>query len=145
MDVAYQDDIYVDDRTIDATSSACVASSGGRNDFKAIETLYGVGYRFGEDVRTRDLRSAGRRFSLRQGIMAVNIFAILILAGSLFYPSTVSRSPDPAASTGRSEVVMISHMMAAIPRVAPAAAGPAGPGFRSRLRIYDRDGARAYR
>ena len=50
MDVAYQDDIYVDDRTIDSHIKRLRrkfrAVDGG---FKAIETLYGVGYRFGEE------------------------------------------------------------------------------------------------
>ncbi|HET8613421.1 MAG TPA: response regulator transcription factor [Sphingomonas sp.] len=50
MDAAYQDDVYVDDRTIDSHIKRLrrkfrqVDSS-----FKAIETLYGVGYRFGEE------------------------------------------------------------------------------------------------
>jgi two-component system response regulator ChvI len=50
MDVAYQDDIYVDDRTIDSHIKRMRrkfrAIDGG---FGAIETLYGVGYRFGEE------------------------------------------------------------------------------------------------
>jgi two-component system, OmpR family, response regulator ChvI len=50
MDVAYQDDIYVDDRTIDSHIKRLRrkfrAVDGG---FKAIETLYGVGYRFAEE------------------------------------------------------------------------------------------------
>jgi len=50
MDVAYQDDIYVDDRTIDSHIKRMRrkfrAVDGG---FDAIETLYGVGYRFGEE------------------------------------------------------------------------------------------------
>ncbi|MGA9580646.1 MAG: response regulator transcription factor [Allosphingosinicella sp.] len=50
MDVAYQDDIYVDDRTIDSHIKRLrrkfrVADA----EFKAIETLYGVGYRFAEE------------------------------------------------------------------------------------------------
>jgi two-component system response regulator ChvI len=50
MDVAYQDDIYVDDRTIDSHIKRLrrkfrAADPG----FKGIETLYGVGYRFGEE------------------------------------------------------------------------------------------------
>jgi len=49
MDVAYQDDIYVDDRTIDSHIKRLrrkfrAVDSG----FKGIETLYGVGYRFAE-------------------------------------------------------------------------------------------------
>jgi two-component system response regulator ChvI len=50
MDVAYQDDIYVDDRTIDSHIKRCGASSGWwTTTSKAIETLYGVGYRFGRE------------------------------------------------------------------------------------------------
>jgi len=48
--MAYQDDIYVDDRTIDSHIKRLrrkfreVAS-----DFNAIDTLYGAGYRFTEE------------------------------------------------------------------------------------------------
>ena len=50
MDVAYQDDIYVDDRTIDSHIKRLRRKFRAvDNDFKAIETLYGVGYRFGEE------------------------------------------------------------------------------------------------
>jgi two-component system response regulator ChvI len=49
LDVAYSDDVYVDDRTIDSHIKRIrrkfrVAES----EFDAIETLYGVGYRFDE-------------------------------------------------------------------------------------------------
>jgi two-component system, OmpR family, response regulator ChvI len=50
MDVAYQDDIYVDDRTIDSHIKRMrrkFREVDGR--FRAIETLYGVGYRFAEE------------------------------------------------------------------------------------------------
>ena len=50
MDVAYQEDIYVDDRTIDSHIKRLRRKFRAVDDeFKAIETLYGVGYRFGED------------------------------------------------------------------------------------------------
>jgi len=50
MDVAYQDDIYVDDRTIDSHIKRMRRKFRAVDpDFKAIETLYGVGYRFGEE------------------------------------------------------------------------------------------------
>jgi two-component system response regulator ChvI len=50
MDVAYQDDIYVDDRTIDSHIKRMRRKFRAvDNSFKAIETLYGVGYRFGEE------------------------------------------------------------------------------------------------
>jgi two-component system response regulator ChvI len=50
MDTAYQDDVYVDDRTIDSHIKRLrrkfrSVDSG----FKAIETLYGIGYRFAEE------------------------------------------------------------------------------------------------
>src|SRR3954467_10793858 len=50
MDVAYKDDIYVDDRTIDSHIKRLRRKFREADpDFKAIETLYGVGYRFGEE------------------------------------------------------------------------------------------------
>ena len=50
MDVAYQDDIYVDDRTIDSHIKRMRRKFRAVDDsFKSIETLYGVGYRFAEE------------------------------------------------------------------------------------------------
>ena len=50
MDVAYQDDIYVDDRTIDSHIKRLRRKFRAvDSEFHAIETLYGVGYRFGEE------------------------------------------------------------------------------------------------
>ncbi len=47
---AYQDDIYVDDRTIDSHIKRLRRKFRAVDpDFEAIETLYGVGYRFGEE------------------------------------------------------------------------------------------------
>ena len=50
MDAAYQDDIYVDDRTIDSHIKR-VRRKFRQVDpaFDAIETLYGAGYRFSEE------------------------------------------------------------------------------------------------
>ncbi len=51
MDAAYQDDVYVDDRTIDSHIKRLRRKFRSVDDgFKAIETLYGVGYRFSEDA-----------------------------------------------------------------------------------------------
>ena len=50
LDVAYHDDVYVDDRTIDSHIKRIrrkFRSVDGK--FDPIETLYGVGYRFGEE------------------------------------------------------------------------------------------------
>jgi two-component system response regulator ChvI len=50
MDVAYHDDIYVDDRTIDSHIKRLRRKFRAVDSrFRAIETLYGVGYRFGEE------------------------------------------------------------------------------------------------
>jgi two-component system response regulator ChvI len=50
MDVAYEDDIYVDDRTIDSHIKRMRRKFRAADPaFGAIETLYGVGYRFGEE------------------------------------------------------------------------------------------------
>jgi two-component system response regulator ChvI len=50
MDVAYQDDVYVDDRTIDSHIKRMRRKFRAVDpEFGAIETLYGIGYRFGEE------------------------------------------------------------------------------------------------
>ena len=50
MDAAYQDDIYVDDRTIDSHIKRLRRKFRQVDPtFDAIETLYGAGYRFSED------------------------------------------------------------------------------------------------
>ncbi len=47
MDVAYQDDVYVDDRTIDSHIKRLRRKfREAAPDFSAIDTLYGAGYRF---------------------------------------------------------------------------------------------------
>ncbi|MEZ5655969.1 MAG: response regulator transcription factor [Sphingobium sp.] len=50
MDVAYQDDIYVDDRTIDSHIKRLRRKFREVDaEFNAIDTLYGAGYRFSEE------------------------------------------------------------------------------------------------
>ena len=50
MDAAYHDDVYVDDRTIDSHIKRLRRKFRVVDPaFKAIETLYGVGYRFAEE------------------------------------------------------------------------------------------------
>jgi two-component system response regulator ChvI len=49
LDIAYQDDVYVDDRTIDSHIKRIRREFRAADpQFDAIETLYGVGYRFEE-------------------------------------------------------------------------------------------------
>ncbi|MCA1750017.1 MAG: response regulator transcription factor [Parasphingopyxis sp.] len=50
MDAAYTDDVYVDDRTIDSHIKRLRRKFRQVDgEFKAIETLYGVGYRFADE------------------------------------------------------------------------------------------------
>jgi two-component system response regulator ChvI len=50
MDVAYAHDSYVDDRTIDSHIKRLRKKFRSVDpEFKAIETLYGVGYRFDQE------------------------------------------------------------------------------------------------
>jgi len=50
LDIAYQDDVYVDDRTIDSHIKRIRRKFRGVDpEFDAIETLYGVGYRFDDE------------------------------------------------------------------------------------------------
>jgi two-component system, OmpR family, response regulator ChvI len=47
LDVAYQDDVYVDDRTIDSHIKRIRRKFRAVDpEFNSIETLYGAGYRF---------------------------------------------------------------------------------------------------
>jgi len=49
LDIAYSDDVYVDDRTIDSHIKRIRRKFRAADpDFDAVETLYGVGYRFDE-------------------------------------------------------------------------------------------------
>ena len=49
MDVAYNDDVYVDDRTIDSHIKRLRKKFRKVDEkFDEIETLYGVGYRYSE-------------------------------------------------------------------------------------------------
>lgn len=50
MDVAYDDQVYVDDRTIDSHIKRLRKKMRATDpEFSAIETLYGIGYRYNED------------------------------------------------------------------------------------------------
>ncbi|MHC0051861.1 response regulator transcription factor [Actibacterium sp. D379-3] len=50
MDVAYDDQVYVDDRTIDSHIKRLRKKMRQSDpDFSAIETLYGIGYRYNEE------------------------------------------------------------------------------------------------
>ncbi|SNR46331.1 response regulator transcription factor [Puniceibacterium sediminis] len=50
MDVAYEDQVYVDDRTIDSHIKRLRKKMRSvDDDFSAIETLYGIGYRYNEE------------------------------------------------------------------------------------------------
>ena len=92
--------------------------------------------------RDSGLRGWTRRVSLRHRILAVNIFAVAILAGSIFYLDSFRTSLTLARiDRAQSESEMIAHMLAAIPE---SARQPIlvrlGQDSRARLRNYGRDG-----
>ncbi|HTU10950.1 MAG TPA: ATP-binding protein [Allosphingosinicella sp.] len=90
------------------------------------------------------LRGWSKRLTLRQRILAVNIFAVAILAGGLFYlDSFRTRLTEARIDQARSEAVMIAHMLAALP---PGAREPImirlGRDSGTRLRLYAPGGQR---
>ncbi len=84
-----------------------------------------------------------RRFSLAPRILAVNVFAILALTGSIFYlDSFRERLIDQRRVEMRMQAVLIASFMAGAPPAAlPAIAARYGRVGALRLRVYDRDGA----
>jgi two-component system sensor histidine kinase ChvG len=89
-------------------------------------------------------RAWTKRLTLRQRILAVNIFAVAILFGAVFYlDSFRTRLTQARVEQAQSEAVMIAHMMAAVP---PAAREPIlvrlGRDSGTRLRLYGAGGAR---
>jgi len=91
----------------------------------------------------RDLRHrwAGR-FSIKRRILAVNIFALAILAGSLFYlDSFRSRIQETRLRQAQTEVQLIATAVAAAPAEnRPGLLVAFGQQSRTRLRIYGPDG-----
>ena len=84
-----------------------------------------------------------RRISLRHRILAVNIFAVAILAGSIFYlDSFRSRLTQARVVQAQSEAVMIAHMLSAVPaaRRQPILVR-LGRDSGTRLRVYGAGGA----
>jgi two-component system sensor histidine kinase ChvG len=88
--------------------------------------------------------SWSRRLSLRQRILAVNIFAVIILAASIFYLDGFrTRLTEARIDQLQSEAVMISHVLPAVPVEArQTALTRLGQDLGVRLRVYDRSGAR---
>ena len=86
-----------------------------------------------------------RRISLRHRILAVNVFAVAILAGSIFYLDSFRASLTEArVDRARSETEMIAHTLTAIPEDArQPILVRLGQDSRARLRIYGRDGGLA--
>ena len=90
------------------------------------------------------IRGWSKRLSLRQRILAVNIFALAILAGGIFYlDSFRSRLTQARVAQAQSEAVMIAHMLAALPadRREPILIR-LGQDSGTRLRLYAAGGAR---
>ena len=94
--------------------------------------------------RSGPIRGWSKRLSLRQRILAVNIFALAILFGGIFYlDSFRSRLTQARVDQAQSEAVMIAHMLAAVPadRREPILVR-LGRDSGTRLRLYAPDGAR---
>ncbi|HEX8216267.1 MAG TPA: stimulus-sensing domain-containing protein [Allosphingosinicella sp.] len=89
------------------------------------------------------LRWTGR-IALRHRILAVNIFALAILAGSLLYlDSFRSRLTQARIEQMASEASMIAHMLAAVPpERRRALLVRLGQASRMRARLYRRDGTK---
>jgi two-component system sensor histidine kinase ChvG len=83
-----------------------------------------------------------RRFSLAPRILAVNVFAILALTGSIFYlDSFRERLIEQRRAEMRNQAVLIGGFMAEVsPRRLPAIAARYGRIGAARLRVYGRDG-----
>ena len=98
-------------------------------------------------MRSRGERAASpgldRRFSLAPRILAVNVFAILALTGSIFYlDSFRERLLEQRRAEMRMQAVLIAGFMAeATPARLPAIAARYGRIGAVRLRVYGRDGA----
>lgn len=96
------------------------------------------------DRKVGRFRAWTKRLTIRQRILAVNIFAIAILFGAIFYlDSFRTRLTHARMEQAQSEAVMIAHMMAAVP---PAAREPIlirlGRDSGTRLRLYAPNGQR---
>ena len=83
------------------------------------------------------------RLSLRQRILAVNIFAIAILAGGLFFLDSLrTRLTEARVERAKSEVVMVAHALATAQRPAwPGLLDRLGRDSGTRLRVFAADGA----
>ena len=93
----------------------------------------------------RELRlSWSRRLSLRQRILAVNVFAVIILAGSLFYLDGFrTRLTQDEIEQSRSEAVMAAHALASAPaETRQRLLVQLGSDSSVRFRVYRRDGTR---
>ncbi|MGQ0558202.1 MAG: ATP-binding protein [Sphingosinicella sp.] len=96
----------------------------------------------GED---RELRLGwSRQLSLRQRILAVNIFAIIILAGSIFYLDGFrSRLTQERIKQSQAQAVMMANLLGALPEPSwPPVLVLLGRDSGARLRVYGRGGQR---
>ena len=97
-----------------------------------------------EDRKVGRFRAWTKRLTIRQRILAVNIFALAILFGAVFYlDSFRTRLTEARVDQAQSEAVMIAHMVSAVP---PTAREPIlvrlGQDSGTRLRLYAPDGRR---
>jgi two-component system, OmpR family, sensor histidine kinase ChvG len=82
------------------------------------------------------------RLSLRQRILAVNLFVVAIFGGGLFYLDSLrSRLTETRVERARAETMMVAHALAGLPRSAwPAMLERLGRDSGARLRVFGPDG-----
>jgi len=88
--------------------------------------------------------SWSRRLSLRHRILAVNVFAVAMLAGSIFYLDGFrSRLTQARVAQAQSEAVMIAHMLSVVPpQNRQQILVRLGQDSQTRLRVYGQGGPR---
>ncbi|MGE3395277.1 MAG: sensor histidine kinase, partial [Sphingomonas sp.] len=82
------------------------------------------------------------RLSLRQRILAVNIFVVAILAGGLFYLDSLrTRLTESRVDRAQAETMMVAHALAGLPRATwREMLDRLGRDSGARLRVFSRDG-----
>lgn len=80
--------------------------------------------------------------SLRQRILAVNLFVVAIFAGGLFYLDSLrTRLTEARVERARAETTMVAHALAGLPRLAwPQMLERLGRDSGARLRVFAPDG-----
>ncbi len=156
MDAAYQDDVYIDDRTIDSHIKRLRRKFREVDpEFDAIATLYGrvtdlptMAEPLKPDASIAEQEESplvwSARWSLTTRILAVNILAVALLAGGFYYLDTYrSRLVDTRIEVMKDQLAMLDRALeAARPDQRATLIDEFAAATESRLRFYDADGRR---